>query len=159
MQRYAGIAVLAVLAVLVAATVYEALVALRIVDLGSLPGEAPPGGEAMGVLAAVGLLAATLVSVALVREGNGAPALAALLAPAAGAFLVARFYAFDAYYLPTLIRYADRNFVPPAVVFVLAGLAVGGGLLTLRSRRVGIALSVPAILACALAAWYSGVGH
>jgi hypothetical protein len=159
MQRYAGIAVLAVLAVLVAATVYEALVALRIVDLGSLPGEAPSGGEAMGVLAAVGLLAAMLVSVALVREGNGAPALAALLAPAAGAFLVARFYAFDAYYLPTLIRYADRNFVPPAVVFVLAGLAVGGGLLTLRSRRVGIALSVPAILACALTAWYSGVGH
>jgi hypothetical protein len=159
MQKYGWIAVLALLVVLAVATTYEALVALRVVELGSLPGEGPPGAEAMGVLAAFGLLAAMLVSAVLVREGDGAPALAALLAPAAGAFLVARFYAFDPYYLPTLIRYAERDFVPPAVVFALAALALGAGVLTLLSRRVGLALSVPAILACALTAWFSGLGH
>lgn len=152
------IAILAVLLVLAAATVYEALVALRIIDLGSLPGEGPPGAEVVGVVAAVALVAAALLSALLFRMRE-APVLSALLAPAAGAFLLARFYAFDPYYLPTLIRYADRDFVPPGVVFALAGLALAAGALTLTRRRAGLVLSVPAILACALTAWFSGLGH
>jgi hypothetical protein len=152
------IAILAVFLVLAAATVYEALVALRIIDLGSLPGEGPPGAEVVGVVAAVALVAAALLSALLFRMRE-APVLSAFLAPDAGAFLLARFYAFDPYYLPTLIRYADRDFVPPGVVFALAGLALAAGALTLTRRRAGLVLSVQAILACALTAWFSGLGH
>jgi hypothetical protein len=152
------IAILAVVVVLALATVYEALVALRVIDLGSLPGEGPPGAEVVGVVAAVALMAAALLATVLFRMG-GAPALAALLAPAAGAFLLARFYAFDPYYLPAHIRYLDRGFVPPAVVFALAGLAATAGLLTMRTRSVGLALSLLSILASGLIAWLSGVGH
>lgn len=83
----------------------------------------------------------------------------ASLAPAAAAFLLAYFYTFDSYYLPSLIRYSERDFVPPVVVFVLVGLSLAAGLVTLRRRRAGLALSVPLILACALTAFLTGAGH
>jgi hypothetical protein len=159
MRRNSFLAVLAVLTVLAAAIVYETLVAVRVVELGSLPGEGPPGAGMMGLVAAIGLLAPMLVSAVLVGVGTTAPALSALLAPAAGAYLLARFYSFDPYYLPSQIRYSERDFVPPIVVFALAALCVGAGLMTLRKRRVGLALGVPLILVCALTAFFSGLGH
>jgi hypothetical protein len=159
MRGKLSVPVLAVLLVLAAATVYETLVALRVVELGSLPGEGPPGAELMGFVAAIGLLVAMLVSAMLAGVGTTAPALSALLAPAAGAYLLARFYSFDSYYLPSLIRYSERDFIPSAVVFVLVGVSLAAGIVTLRRRRVGLALSVPLILVCALAAFFSGVGH
>ena len=137
---------------------YEILVALGVIELGSLPGEGPAGAGVVRALAAVGLLTAALLSAALARA-DGAPALSALLAPAAGAFLVAHFYTYDPYYLPTLIRYAERDFVPPILVFALAAAALAAGLVTLRRRRIGLALSVPTILMCALAAFWAGIGH
>ena len=151
-------AVLILVLGLAAVTAYEALVALRVIELGDVPGEGAPGAGLVGVLAGVGLLAAAFVSFVLARSGR-APAAAALLAPAAGAFLLAFFYTFDPYYLPTLIRYSERDFVPPPLVFALAALALAAGLGTLLRRRAGLVLSVPAILACALAAFWAGVGH
>src|SRR5687768_6763726 len=159
MQRKLSVPVLVVLLVFAGATVYEALVALRVIELGSLPGEGPPGGELVGFVAAIGLLAASLLSAVLAAMNRAAPALSALLAPAAGGFLLARFYSFDPYYLPSLIRYSERDFVPPVVVFVLVGLSLAVGLMTLQRRRTGLALSVPSILACALAAWFAAIGH
>jgi hypothetical protein len=158
MQRN-NVAVLASLTVLTAAIVYQLLVALGVVELGSLPGEGPPGAELMGFVAAIGLLAAAVLSALLIATEGATPASAALLAPAAGGFLLARFYSFDPYYLPSLIRYSERDFVPPVVVFVLVGLSLAAGLITLQRRRAGLALSVPSILACAVTAWWSGVGH
>lgn len=148
-----------VLAVLLGATVYEMLVGLRVIELGSLPGEGPPGAGAVGVLAAIALLGAALVSAILAAACTPTPAPAALLAPAAGAFLLARFYAFDPYYLPTLIRYSERDFVPPVVVFVLAALSLAAGLVTLWRPRLGLSLSVASIIACAPTAWFVAVGH
>jgi hypothetical protein len=148
-----------VLVALAAAIVYETLVALRVVELGSLPGEGPPGAELMGFVAAIGLLAAAVLSALLVATDRAVPALSALLAPAAGGFLLTRFYSFDPYYLPSLIRYSERDFVPPVVVFVLVGLSFAAGLVTLQRRRPGLALSVPSILASAVTAWWSGLGH
>jgi hypothetical protein len=153
------LSVLAVVLVLLAATAYELLVALKVFELGELPGEGPRGSELVGFVAAIGFLAALLLSAVLAVIDRAAPALAGLLAPAAAAFLVAYFYTFDPYYLPTRIRYSERDFVPPILVFTVAALCGGVGLLTLWKRRVGLALSVPLILACALTAFFAGVGH
>jgi hypothetical protein len=147
-----------VLAVILGATVYELLVALHVIELGSLPGEGPPGASIAGWLAAGGLLAAALLSTALAWAGR-APARAALLAPAAGAFLLAYFHTFDPYYLPTLMRYSDRDFVQPALVYALVAAAFAAGLVTFLRRRPGLVLSVPVILACGLAAGWSSIGH
>jgi hypothetical protein len=150
--------VAAVLMSLLGATVYELLVALRVIELGSLPGEGPPGAGIAGWLAAVALLAAALLCAALAWAERG-PALEAWLAPAAGAFLLAYFHTFDPYYLPTLARYSERDFVPPALVYALAAAAFAVGLVTFLRRRPGLVLSVPAILICGLAAGWSSIGH
>ena len=150
--------VAAVLMGLLGATVYELLVALRVIELGSLPGEGPSGAGIAGWLAAAALLAAALLC-AVLAWAERVPALAALLAPAAGAFLLAYFHTFDPYYLPTLVRYSERDFVPPALVYALVAAAFAVGLLTFLRRRPGLVLSVPAILACGLAAGWSSIGH
>ena len=147
-----------VLTAILVATVYEVLVALRVIELGSLPGEGPPGASIAGWLAAGGLLAAALLSAAFAWVGGG-PALSAALAPAAGAFLLAYFHTFDPYYLPTLMRYSDRDFVQPALVYALVAAAFAAGLVTFLRRRPGLVLSVPAILACGLAAGWASIGH
>ena len=152
------VALVAVLGLLTTATVYEALVALRVINLGSLPGEGPPGAGFVGWVAAMGLVTAAFLCAVLARSER-APALAALLAPAAGAFLLAYFHAFDPYYLPSLIRYSERDFVPPALVYALAGATLAVGVVTLLRRRPGLVLSVPAILMCGLAAFWQGSGH
>jgi hypothetical protein len=152
------LAVVVVLGMLATATVYEALVALRVIDLGSLPGEGPPGAGIVGWLAAMGLVTAAFLCAVLARSVR-APALSALLAPAAGAFLLAYFHTFDPYYLPSLMRYSERDWVPPVLVYPLTAIAVGVGLLTFLRRRAGLALSVPAILMCGLAAFWQGIGH
>ena len=90
---------------------------------------------------------------------RNAYALAVLLAPAAGAFLLAYFQTFDPYYLPSPIRYSERDFVPPALVYALAAAAFAAGLVTFLRRRPGLVLSVPAILACGLAAFWASIGH
>jgi hypothetical protein len=154
----ARFSILLVLAALLGATVYEALVALRVIDLGSLPGEGPPGAGFVGWVAATGLVTAALLCAVLGRSKR-APALSALLAPAAGAFLLAYFHAFDPYYLPSLIRYAERDFVPPALVYALAGATLAVGVVTLLRRRPGLVLSVPALLMCGLAAFWAVIGH
>jgi hypothetical protein len=150
--------VLAILTVLGAATLYEVCVAAGIIELGSLPGEGPPGSMAVGLVAATGFLTAAASAEALAVSASPTP-LAAFLAPCAAAFLVAHYYTFDAYYLPTLIRYSDRDFLPPAVVFVLAAAALVTGLTSYIRPRMGLALSGPVILACGLAAWFAGIGH
>jgi hypothetical protein len=158
MRRTVPIPLVVVLACLIGATVYELLVALGVIELGSLPGEGPPGASVVGQLAAGALLAAALLSAALAWAGRG-PALSALLAPAAGAFLLAYFHTFDPYYLPGLVRYSERDFAPPVLVYALAAAAFAVGLVTFLRRRPGLVLSVPAILTCGLAAWWSGIGH
>jgi hypothetical protein len=158
MRRTVPISLVVVLACLIGATVYELLVALGVIELGSLPGEGPPGASIAGWIAAVGLLAAALLCAALAWAGS-APALSAWLAPAAGAFLLAFFHTYDSYYLPTLVRYSERDFVPPALVYVLAAAAFAVGLVTFLRRRPGLVLSVPAILACGVAAGWSSIGH
>jgi hypothetical protein len=151
--------VLVVLAAFAGATLYEVLVAVNVVHLGDLPGEGPPGGELVGLIAAGAVAASAVLAVILAPRGNEGTSLAALLAPAAAAFMVAHFYTYDAYSLPTLIRHYERDYVPTPVVFAFAAFAVGVGLITVLRRRLGLVLTVPAVLLCGLTAWFSGLGH
>lgn len=150
--------VFAVAGALLLVTGYELAVALGVVDLGSLPGEGAPGEGVVAVVAVLALLAATFLAVTLVGA-EWAPRPAALLAPLAAAFLVARFYTFDPYYLPTLRRMSEGGLIPAAVIFVLAGAGIVAGLVTLVRCRAGLALSAPVILASGLAAWLAPGGH
>jgi hypothetical protein len=152
-------AVLVVLAAFAAATVYQVLVAVNVVHFGGLPGEGPPAGELVGFLAGGAFAASVVLASVLARRRNEGPSLAAALASAAALFMVAHFYTYDPYYLPTLIRQSEKEFVPPLVVYVLAALSVGVGLVTLRKRAAGLVLTVPAVLLCGLTAWFSRLGH
>jgi hypothetical protein len=151
--------VFVVVAAFAAATVYEVLVAVNAIHLGELPGEGPPGAELVGLVAAAAVAASAVVAVILAARGNEGTPLAAALSPAAAAFMIAHFYTYDSYYLPTLIRYSERDFVPPFLVFGFSALAAGVGLLTWARRSVGLALTAPVVLVCGLTAWYSGLGH
>jgi hypothetical protein len=143
--------------VLVFATVYEALVAFGVIELGSLPGEGPPGELTIALIAVLTMLVAA--GLALVAALGARVPFVYLLAPAAAAFLVARFYTFDPYYLPTLRRFSDDGMLSPELVYAVVALAVGVALLMLVHRRAGAALSVPVILVSALFAQVLVGGH
>ena len=150
--------VVVLLAVIGAATTYQALLAAGVVGLGSTPGEGPPGADAA---LAIGLLAILLGAVvAAWLAGRGRPAgAAALLAPAAATFLVARFYSYDDYYLPTLRRASEGGILAPELVYGLLALALGAGILAGFWPRAGLALTVPTMLACGFFAWIAFAGH
>lgn len=145
------------LGVLLGATLYEALVASGVIELGSQPGDGPPGEQTIALTAVLTMLVAA--GLALFAALGGRVPFLALLAPTAATFLVARYYTFDPYYLPTLRRFSDDGILPPAPVYGLLALAVGAALLTRANRRVGAALSVPVILACALFSQVVVGGH
>jgi hypothetical protein len=93
-----------------------------------LPGEGPAGGGAVLAAALAAMLVGAAVSLVAARRGSSRPSAAdVLLAPGAAALVVARFYAFDPYYAPTLRRMSEDGAVPDWWVFLLAPPA--------RSRR------------------------
>jgi uncharacterized membrane protein YbaN (DUF454 family) len=76
-----------------------------------------------------------------------APRLAlALLAPAAAAFAVARFYTYDPYFSPTLRRYSDDGAMPPAWLLLLAAASIVVGVLSWRTPRVGAAATAATLV-------------
>ena len=145
------------LGVLLAATLYEALIAFQVIELGSQPGDGAPGERTVALIAVLAMLVGS--GLAVVAAAGARVPFVPVIAPAAAAFLVARFYAFDPYYLPDLRRFSEDGMLPPALVYGVFALAVGAALLTLANRRLGAALSVPVILACALLAQVVVGGH
>jgi hypothetical protein len=85
---------------------------------------------------------------------------AALLAPAAAAFVVPLYFTFDPYYAPDELRYVDnRGWSSPdwMIGFAVAGIVTG--LLTALLPRVGAAASVVVLLVLFGLALFVGVGH
>ena len=150
----APVVTVAALIVLAAATVYEALVALGAIKLGSQPGDGPPGEGWVLFIALLAMLAAAgLVALAPPSRGS------ALLAPAAAGFLLARFHTFDPYYLPTLRRMSDAGFLSPVLVYLVVLLAMGVALLSGRWLAAPRYLGAPIVLGAALLAFVAGGGH
>ena len=148
----------AILAVLAAGAAYEAAVALGWISLGTQPGDGPPFEGLVLVAALIAMLVGALVSLAL-SDGGRSSTFVALFGAAAGAFVVARFYGFDPYYLPTLRRYSDGGAFPPGLVYTVAGLGLLASVLCFARPRVGLVLSGAVLLVCAFTSIFLGTGH
>ena len=150
---------LTILAVLAAATAYEAAVALGWLAVGPEPGQAPPanglvlGAAVFALVAGAGLcLVHAWAPPTQVDAGS-------LLAPAAAAFVLARFYSYDPYYAPTLRRMSDDGLVPDSWVYLLVSLALLAAVLSRIRPRVGLGATALVLLLGAFTALAEGGGH
>ena len=153
MTRPVSVAGLAVLAVLLAATTYEALVAFGVIELGSEAGEGPPGEGLVLACALVAMVAGA--ALAALARGR----LLQLLAPAGAAFLLARFYTFDPYYLPTLRRMSDEGLLAPWLVYGVVAISLLTVFVAQRQPLAGRLLTLCVLLGSALLALLAGAGH
>jgi hypothetical protein len=143
-----------VVGVFVAAALYEVAVALGWIPAGHEPGGDPPG-QAVVTIAALVAVAATFVLSAL--RPRGWPF--ALLPVAAAAWMVAHYYAFDPYYLPTKRRYADGGVVSPFWIYSVLLAAVCLSVASRRSRSAGPILTPFFLLVCLATVIAEGSGH
>lgn len=138
--------------------VSEAGIALRWISMGTVPGAGPDGRGLVLAVAILALLigAITLLSVAAV--GSFPDRLLALFGPLSASFVVARFFSFDAYYLPTLRRMSS-GIVPAEMVVAIVVLGVVAFATTLRFPRVGQVVTAITMLLSVGVAFFAGVGH
>ena len=135
-----------------------ALVVAVVIVVGFIASTAMGGvGEVIALLA---LLTGLVVSVSYASSrGAEWKSVAPLVAPAAAAFVVARFYSFDDYYLPTLRRMSDHGFIPGQWIIVLAALALLAGASTRIRPRLGTAMTSLVLFISVLTSIAMGVGH
>ncbi|MGZ4391271.1 MAG: hypothetical protein ACXVRK_03960 [Gaiellaceae bacterium] len=143
---------LAVVSVLVVAAIYELVVAVMGV-VGAVSGEAPSGEPIVYLISLLAIFLGALLALAPSRAS------VVLLAPAASAFVTARFYTADPYYAPTLRRYSDGGLVAPAWIFALAALSLLAGLVAARRPQPGAALAFGALVLLFGTALFMGAGH
>lgn len=139
--------------------VSEAGIALRWISMGTVPRAGPDGRGLVLAVAILALLigAITLLSVAAV--GSFPDRLLALFGPLSASFVVARFFSFDAYYLPTLRRMSSGGIVPAEMVVAIVVLGVVAFATTLRFPRVGQVVTAITMLLSVGVAFFAGVGH
>lgn len=141
MLRWRGWIAWTIVAYLLAAAVFELVLALR---------HSPsPDGE--WVIRFVALIA-MLVGAALVYRNGGA---AALIAPAAALFVTARFYTGDPYYRPDFQSYAEGSSL--VWIFALLGLAFLAPATTLLWRRTAAVESVVVLVLLVFTAMFMGL--
>ena len=148
---------LAVVLVLLAATAYEAAIALEWISMGSQPGDDAPAQGVVTIAAFLALLTgivATLISRRILRRWP-----ATLVPIAAAAYMVAQYYSFDSYYLPSLRRFSDAGSIPSVWVH---GVAVAALIVALAIRRrpsVAPVLTPILLLICGGTVVAQGFGH
>ncbi len=145
-------------AILLAAAVYFLVLAVGPTGIGPLLGDGPPGET----VAAVAWLVASLVGAVLALVVAGRPAIRGpvyLLAPASALSALASFYDFDPYYAPNLRRYSDYATTAATVTWFVVGIAVAVGLLALRHRRLGAALTPFSLFLTLVTGAVVGKGH
>lgn len=135
-----------------------ALVVAVVIVVGFIASTAMGGvGEVIALLA---LLTGLVVSVSYASSRDAEwKSVAPLVAPAAAAFVAARFYSFDDYYLPTLRRMSDGGWIPGKWIIVLAALALLAGVSTRIRPRLGIAMTSLALFMSVLTSIAVGIGH
>jgi hypothetical protein len=142
-------------AVLLACAAFELALALGAGSFG--PGGADvPGAEAVFSIGAVATLLASVVAAGLAARRPSR--VAALLAPAAAAFMAAHFFTYDPYFAPQLRRYSDGGAVSPGWVVFVAIVAVAAGALTFFRPRPGAAVTCLVLLLILVTTLFTG-GH
>jgi len=147
----------AVLLVLLAAAAYEAAVALKWIPLGTQPGE---DARFEGLVMASALLALLAgIAIALVRAARDRRSiLAALFVVAAVALMVAHYYTFDTYYLPTLTRYSESGSFSPTWIYGVAVACVPAWFFSLAKPRVGFLIAAAVMILCLVTVSLVGIG-
>jgi hypothetical protein len=143
--------------VLLAAAAYEAAVALEWISMGSHPGDNATGQAPVSIAAFLALLTgivATLVSRRILRRWP-----AALVPVAAATYMVAHYYAFDPYYLPTLRRFSDGGVVPAAWLYGVVAAALVATVAIRRRPSTAPVLTPLVLLVCAVTVLALGTGH
>ena len=140
------------------AAAYEAAVALEWIHMGRKPGDEAGGQVVATALSLVAVLLALglgVVGIVRLRRNRVAP----MIPLAAAAWMTAHYYAFDAYYLPTLQRFSENGSVAAAWVYgvaVCAALLAAGVWFVPRGGEAPAALLV---IVCALTVVGMGIGH
>jgi hypothetical protein len=160
-RRFARREVLApvLAAILFVAALYELAVALKWIPLGSVPGAGPSGEGFFLSTAALGMLIGVgCYFRAGLREHHFVWA-EPLIPVAAVGLVTARFYSFDPYYLPSLQRYSENEFIQSAWFYFLIGCAVSVACLIVIWTRVGLRLLSTFLLVCFGTLFLEGAGH
>ena len=124
--------------VLFAAAAYELALALGLVGSysGRLPGQDVEGEQAVAAVAYLAILVSSVVAFVHAHYPR-VPSAVALLAPAAAAFVSARFYTYDPYYLPALRRYSDYTGALGYWILGMLAAALVVAVLTRQMPRAG----------------------
>jgi hypothetical protein len=147
----------AVVLVLLAAAAYEAAVALEWISMGSLPGQEARGQAVATIAAFVAFLTgivATLVSRRILHRWP-----ATLVPVAAAAYMVAQYYTYDSYYLPSRTRFSDSGSISSVWIYGVAAAAVLVALTIRRRPSVAPVLTPIVVLICAGTVVAEGFGH
>ena len=126
---------------LLVATGYQIAYAAGLLEIGALPGQGPPGYGWVLLAALLAMLLGAIFSFSYVLGPWRVGVLAAALAPAAGAFVTARYYTFDPYFAPSLRCFSEGGTVSPEWVFGLLIAAVLAGLCTRWQSVPGLVLT------------------
>jgi hypothetical protein len=136
----------------------QAAVALGWLSIGPLPGQAAAGQAycltpGLWALAILGI--ALFAACAVDYDVRAAPAIAI----AAALLVIARFYAFDPYYAPTLRRASDGGSVAGAWIVLVVACALGAAFLAVHWRRLGVAATASVCWLALVTALQAGLGH
>jgi hypothetical protein len=135
------------------------LAAAGVLEIGNEPGEGTAGETVVSLAAAIGFLIAVAASLAAARGRGPRGRVFVALPLATAAYMVARFYAYDPYYAPSLRRASEDGLVSQWWVFGLALAACAGAVVVRLAPRLGVALTVFVIASCGLTALVERGGH
>ncbi len=154
-----GAVLLALLAAVTAGVAYEAAVALDLIT--AQPNDTD--GDRILLLAFLALFAggALFLVAGVVRPIRQAlPVTLVRLVDIAGtAFVVARWYSYDPYYLPTLRRMSEGGLLTGWWVLALTAFTAGVVVSFRGNRCAGVVLSGVLVWVCMLSAFFAALGH
>ena len=150
---------LALLAAVTAGVAYETTVALDLIMIRANDAD----GDRVLLLAFVALLGGGVLFlvagvVTPIREALSVR-LVRLVDVAAVCFVVARWYSYDPYYLPTLRRMSEGGLLTGWWLLVLIAYTAGVVISFRGSRCTGIVLSGVLVWVCMLSAFFAALGH
>ena len=147
---------LTVLLVLLGSATYEAAVALQWIPVGKEPGDDARFEGLVMSLALLAFLGGIVISIGLAARDRRS--VVGALIPVAGAvMMIARYYTFDTYYLPSLTRYSEGSF-STSWVYGLAIASVSACVLSLVKPRIGAVTAVVVLFLCAFTVSFFGIG-